>query len=72
MRLATHTGTSGDDWAFLVLVSDGITDSMSDQEIVDLCRGFSDPTRAASNIVKFAEDVGGCASLSTLYSLHFH
>ncbi len=43
----------------MVLVSDGITDSISDQEIVDLVRGFPDPTRAAANIVKFAEDVGG-------------
>ncbi|KAM0750570.1 protein serine/threonine phosphatase 2C [Meredithblackwellia eburnea MCA 4105] len=49
----------GPEWAFLALVSDGITDSMSDQEIVDLCRGHSDPTRAASAIVSFAEDVGG-------------
>ncbi|KAI5475312.1 hypothetical protein MNV49_001654, partial [Pseudohyphozyma bogoriensis] len=49
----------GDEWAFLILVSDGITDAMSDQEVVDLCRGFSNPTRAANNVVKFAEDVGG-------------
>ncbi|KAK4703836.1 protein phosphatase PTC6, partial [Phenoliferia sp. Uapishka_3] len=49
----------GEEWAFLVLVSDGITDSMSDQEVVDLVRGTSDPTKAASNIVRFAEDVGG-------------
>ena len=49
-----------EDWAFLVLVSDGITDSMSDQEIVDLTRGQTDPTKAAQKIVTFAEDVGGC------------
>lgn len=49
----------GDEWAFLVLVSDGVTDVMSDQEVVDLCRGIQDPSRAASKIVTFAEDVGG-------------
>ncbi|KAK4047524.1 Protein phosphatase 2C 6 [Microbotryomycetes sp. JL221] len=49
----------GEEWAFLVLVSDGICDAMSDQEIVDLCRGVKDPTKAAQKIVGFAEDVGG-------------
>lgn len=49
----------GLEWAFLVLVSDGISDVMSDQEIVDLVRGTADPTRAANKIVSFAEDVGG-------------
>lgn len=43
-----------------MLVSDGITNAMSDQEVVDLCRGIPDPTRAAAKIVSFAEDVGEC------------
>lgn len=49
----------GDEWSFLVLFSDGISDAMSDQEVVDLCRGIKDPTQAAKKIVSFAEDVGG-------------
>ena len=32
---------------------------MSDQEIIDLTRGQTDPTKAAQKIVTFAEDVGG-------------
>ncbi|KAM0786688.1 hypothetical protein ACM66B_002133 [Microbotryomycetes sp. NB124-2] len=49
----------GEEWSFLVLVSDGVADAMSDQEIVDLCRGVQDPSKAAARIVGFAEDVGG-------------
>ncbi|GAA5856760.1 hypothetical protein JCM9279_006105 [Rhodotorula babjevae] len=48
----------GNEWAFLLLCSDGVTDSISDQEIVDLCRGIKDPERAAKKVVSFAEDVG--------------
>lgn len=33
-----------------MLFSDGVSDVMSDQEVVDLCRGTSDPTRAAAKV----------------------
>ncbi|GAA5935667.1 PP2C family serine/threonine-protein phosphatase [Sporobolomyces koalae] len=56
----------GEEWSFLVLLSDGITDVMSDQEIVDLARGFKDPARAAQKIVSFAEDVGGDDNMTCL------
>ncbi|GAA5998563.1 hypothetical protein JCM5350_003854 [Sporobolomyces pararoseus] len=49
----------GEEWSFLVLLSDGITDVISDQEIIDIVRGHKDPTQAAKKIVSFAEDVGG-------------
>lgn len=49
---------AGDEFASLILCSDGITDTLSDQEIVDLTRGVRDPTRAAAKIVSFAEDCG--------------
>ncbi|GAA5873139.1 hypothetical protein JCM16303_006954 [Sporobolomyces ruberrimus] len=49
----------GEEWSFLVLLSDGITDVISDQEIIDIARGHKDPTQAAKKIVSFAEDVGG-------------
>ncbi|GAA6056940.1 hypothetical protein JCM3770_007154 [Rhodotorula araucariae] len=48
----------GPEWAFLLLCSDGVTDALSDQEIVDLCRGIRDPAQAAKRVVAFAEDVG--------------
>jgi len=55
---------AGNEWAFLLLCSDGVTDSISDQEIVDLCRGIKDPERAAKKVVSFAEDVGACVDRS--------
>lgn len=45
--------TIGEDFAFAVLFSDGISDVMGDQEVVDLCRGISDPTRAAAKVRYF-------------------
>jgi len=42
----------------MVLVTDGITSLMSDQEIVDLVRTAADPTRSAKVIVNFGEDLG--------------
>lgn len=49
---------AGDEFSHLILLSDGITDSLSDQEIVDLTRGIRDPAQAAKKIVSFAEDIG--------------
>lgn len=40
---------------------------MSDQEVVDLARGFQDPTRAAGNIVNFAEEVGAYVSFLSFF-----
>lgn len=54
----TYKLISGKEHAYLVLVTDGLTNMMSDQEIVDLARQASDPTRAAKNIVHFGEDLG--------------
>ncbi|KAK8858752.1 hypothetical protein IAR55_002981 [Kwoniella newhampshirensis] len=48
----------GEDHAYLILLTDGITSLISDQEIVDLARRSIDPTRAAKTIVHFAEDLG--------------
>ncbi|KAL7419100.1 Protein phosphatase 2C 6 [Cryptotrichosporon argae] len=44
--------------AFVILATDGLTSLLSDQELVDLCRAASDPTRAARAVVHFAEDLG--------------
>ncbi|WVQ96512.1 hypothetical protein IAU59_003617 [Kwoniella sp. CBS 9459] len=48
----------GSDHAYLILVTDGLTSLISDQEIIDLARQSFDPTRAARTIVDFAEDLG--------------
>ncbi|SCV70261.1 BQ2448_1655 [Microbotryum intermedium] len=56
----------GSEWSFLVLVSDGVTEVMSDQEIVDLVRGVKDPHEAAKKIVEFAEQVGAEDNLTCL------
>ncbi|CAG8508958.1 4731_t:CDS:2 [Paraglomus occultum] len=48
----------GKDSAFLVLVSDGITSVMSNQEIVDCVKLESDPTTGAIKLVDFAETLG--------------
>lgn len=49
---------AGEDYAYMILVTDGLTSLMSNQEIVDLGRDAMDPTRAAATIVHFAEDLG--------------
>lgn len=48
----------GDAHAYIILVTDGITSLISDQEIIDLARRSLDPSRAAKTIVHFAEDLG--------------
>lgn len=49
----------GQEWSFLILVSDGVSDVMSNQEIVDLCRNEKSPKVAAQLIIDFAEQLGG-------------
>ncbi|KAJ7092607.1 protein serine/threonine phosphatase 2C [Mycena epipterygia] len=49
----------GSEWAYLVLVSDGISSMLSDSEVVDLARDASDPRQAAEHILSFAEELGG-------------
>ncbi|KAF9106725.1 hypothetical protein BGX27_009040 [Mortierella sp. AM989] len=44
--------------AFLVLVSDGITGVMSNQEIVDTVKLEKDPMQAAANVLNLAEQLG--------------
>ncbi|KAG6832307.1 hypothetical protein H0H92_003540 [Tricholoma furcatifolium] len=47
------------EWAYMVLVSDGISSILSDAEVVDLARGAKDPKTAADSILSFAEELGG-------------
>jgi len=46
------------DWAYIVLVSDGISSVVSDDEVVDLARDAADPRQAADRILAFAEEMG--------------
>ncbi|CAG8473032.1 11707_t:CDS:2, partial [Ambispora leptoticha] len=48
----------GEDAAFLVLVSDGVTSVLSNQEIVDCVKSHTDPTLGATKLVAFAEELG--------------
>lgn len=48
----------GDDFAFVVCFSDGIGGVVSDQEVVDLCRGAQHPHDAAKNVLRYAEELG--------------
>ncbi|KAG8763031.1 hypothetical protein FRC12_008742 [Ceratobasidium sp. 428] len=48
----------GSQYAFAVLVSDGVTSTLSDAEIVDVARGSPDPRTAAAAIVSLAEELG--------------
>jgi protein phosphatase PTC6 len=49
---------SGSEWAYIALVSDGISSILSDQEVVDLARDAVDPKAAADNILAFAQELG--------------
>ncbi|KAF8203125.1 phosphatase 2C-like domain-containing protein [Pholiota molesta] len=49
----------GKEWAFVVLISDGISSILSDEEIVDLARDASNPKIAAGRILAFSEELGG-------------
>ncbi|KZT30676.1 protein serine/threonine phosphatase 2C [Neolentinus lepideus HHB14362 ss-1] len=48
----------GPEWAYMILVSDGISSSVSDDEIVDLARDAPTPKRAAEKILNYAEELG--------------
>jgi protein phosphatase PTC6 len=49
---------SGTDWAYMVLVSDGISSVVTDEEVVDLARDAPDPKAAAERILAYAEELG--------------
>ncbi|KAI9501656.1 phosphatase 2C-like domain-containing protein, partial [Coemansia spiralis] len=53
-----HYELQGDEAAFIVLVSDGLTSVLTDQEIVDVVKGCADPAKAAKKLVDIAEQLG--------------
>lgn len=48
----------GRTWSSLILLSDGITSVVSDDEIVDLARMSPTPQKAAQSVMSYAEEVG--------------
>lgn len=56
----THMEPS--EYSFMVLVSDGITASLDDQEIVDIVKEAPTPERAAAELVAFATEIAGARS----------
>lgn len=55
-----------DEWAYIVLVSDGVSSTLSDDEIVDLARDAPDPKAAAEGILSFVEELGGEDNLTAI------
>lgn len=49
----------GDRWAYIILVSDGVSALASDAEIVDLVRSGSNPKNAAEKVLEFMDALGG-------------
>ena len=48
----------GENWAYMVCFSDGVSSVLSDDEVVDLARDAPDPKTAADQILAFAEEMG--------------
>jgi len=57
---------AGSQWAFMVLVSDGISSVVSDQEVVDLAGGARNPKHSAQRILSFAEEMGSSDNLTAM------
>lgn len=49
----------GQVWAYMVVVSDGVSSILSNDEIVDLARGAPTPKTAADRILAFSQELGG-------------
>ena len=54
------------EWAYIVLVTDGISSVLSDAETVDLARNAKDPREAAKTIVDFADEIGSEDNLTAM------
>ncbi|KAI9004563.1 phosphatase 2C-like domain-containing protein [Phycomyces nitens] len=56
--IVRHTVDLKNPAAFMVLVTDGVTSVMSDQEVVDIVKQYKDPTTAAKHIVDLCDQFG--------------
>ncbi|WBW73787.1 mitochondrial serine/threonine protein phosphatase PP2C catalytic subunit Ptc4 [Schizosaccharomyces osmophilus] len=55
-----------DDWSFLTLLSDGVTQVVSDDEVVDIIKLSESPQDAANNIIRYAQNVGSVDDITCL------
>lgn len=53
------------EYSFLVLMSDGISDTLTDQEIVDIIKEAKTPDQGAKDLVNFATEVNNEADNAT-------
>lgn len=74
-QIKTHTvGGMGGDESFLILVTDGVTDVLTDQEIADIVmvhfnlkgHDIASPQMGAEEVIKFVEYVGGSDNATCL------
>ncbi|KAJ1961446.1 Protein phosphatase 2C 6 [Dipsacomyces acuminosporus] len=62
----SHYEIQGDEAAFAVIVSDGLTSVLTDQEIVDIVKGCANPEKAAKKLVDVGEQLGSDDNLTAL------
>ncbi|KAH8556617.1 phosphatase 2C-like domain-containing protein [Umbelopsis sp. PMI_123] len=53
-----HSVGSSNPAAFMVLITDGITSVMTDQEVIDIVKQYDEPQEAAKELVNIAEQFG--------------
>jgi len=56
----------GPQWACMVLISDGISSVVSDDEVVDIARKAPDPKGGAEGILRYAEEMGSDDNLTAI------
>ncbi|KAL5534436.1 hypothetical protein ACEPAG_898 [Sanghuangporus baumii] len=57
---------NGPEWAYMVLVTDGISSVLSDAEIVDLARYGKTPKDSAKVILDFADEIGSDDNMTAM------
>ena len=57
---------NGPEWAYIVLVTDGISSVLSDPEIVDLARYGKTPRESAKAILDFADEIGSDDNMTAM------
>ncbi|KAF9270129.1 protein serine/threonine phosphatase 2C [Marasmius fiardii PR-910] len=56
----------GGEWAYIIMVSDGVSSLVSDDEVVDLARDAPDPKAAAERILSYVEELGGDDNMTAM------
>ncbi|CAG8748997.1 24419_t:CDS:2 [Gigaspora margarita] len=56
----------GDDIAFMVLISDGVSSVLSNQEIIDCIKNYDNVTTGAEKLVELAEELGSDDNITAM------